>query len=239
MEDNDTKGSKYIELLSNEDRIEYYALKSEFSQRTNKYRRGKRKETLEDNIIKVIGFCEKKPQDSWKRSLVCGVCNLGTTFAVSILQLKELLDKSKSTINGGLVKIGYIVSERNFVECIAELVDTIPLLKGNFIEQRKWSFRTKLSSTPTPHRDENPISLENSSAPYSPDTKDRQMNVSIKGDIMKLFGIMDGKIVEGNECHCKSKNSKDAKWDFFADPTCCCPVEWIYDEFLINDTSFG
>jgi hypothetical protein len=60
----------------------------------------KRIDDFREIIEPVELFINSNDVDKWRRSLVCGVFRLANRIAVNIAQLKWLVFKSKSLING-------------------------------------------------------------------------------------------------------------------------------------------
>ncbi|KAK8839393.1 hypothetical protein M9Y10_031742 [Tritrichomonas musculus] len=133
---------EYIDLLSDEDKRQYEELQKKVGSPNFRYNRNHRLDTLKDIFDCIKDFCEKSDKDKWKRYLVCGICWFDDYIAINTRQLRLLISKSKSAINGALVKMGYItVSVKG--ERASLLLETIPFLSGHFIEFRKWSIRKK------------------------------------------------------------------------------------------------
>ena len=232
------KEPKYFQLLDNEDKDKYLKMRLEFESSEHKYNRGKRIEHFEEILEEIRLFCMKSDQNDWKRFLVCGICWNNSILAINTRQLRLLLDKCKSSINGALAKMGYSTASTKNESC-NELLVAIPFLRGNYVEQRQWSIRTRLSMTP--------ISSNLYQAPfpiYEPYVSPKPQlrfgrDIQVKTEILQLFGAIDGKVIDGRECVPQTEFI-DNKINFFTDPICCCPVEWVCDVSSPEEmTTFG
>ena len=135
---------EYWDILSEEDRTQYQKMKQDFSSGVMKRVRNSRAETF-DEILEVIKkFCVKNDDNDWKRYLVCGVCWMDSAIAINTRQLRLLVCKCKSSINGSLQKMGYTTNMAHS-ESWKILFPKIPLLKDHFPELRKWTIRYKPS----------------------------------------------------------------------------------------------
>ena len=129
----------YFESLSYDDRKAYEDLRSVLAAPDHRYNRNKRIVTFTDMLEQIKKFCVRNDEDDWKRYLVCGICWIGNDIAINTRQLRILLGKSKSTINGALAKMGY--ETLPFRNNDNGLMDKIPFLRGNFNETRQWTVR--------------------------------------------------------------------------------------------------
>lgn len=139
----------FFELLDEKDQKKYLELQDAFSHSEMRYKRNKRLESLLDSLQEIKQFCIRNDSNDWKRCLVCGVCWMGQDIAINTRQLKLLIDKCKSSINGALSKMGYGTAPIKS-SITAELLNYIPFLKGNFLEQRQWTVRRKIQFSPVP-----------------------------------------------------------------------------------------
>lgn len=140
---------KFFRLLSEADILAYNQLRSDLSSPNCRNRRNKRLETFSEMLNSIKSFAIRKDEDDWKRCLVCGVLWLNNGIAINTRQLRLLINKCKSSINGSLHRMGY-----STVMCRGDtsnqLVEMIPLLKNNFAELRQWTVRQANVCTPQP-----------------------------------------------------------------------------------------
>lgn len=166
----------FFNLLSAEDKRTYADLRTELWSLENKFKRNKRLSSLQKSIDKIHEFCIKHNSDDWKRCIVCGIAWLDEDIAINIRQLKLLVNKCKSSINGALLKMGY-ESSTSKNDGFKKLLEYIPYLRGNFNEQRMWTIRRKAMFTPAPQRFDIPQYFMDSTFSQTPQP------------LLQLFGI--------------------------------------------------
>jgi hypothetical protein len=127
-------------LLCEEDQQQYLLLRAQFLEAIAKSRRGERIEVFIQRLKTVKAFIDKDPQNLWKRAIVCGIMFLKSALAINIQQLRILMGKCKSSINGSLQQIGY-VSKPSTHEIDQEMTAMIPALKDDHSEMKKWTIR--------------------------------------------------------------------------------------------------
>lgn len=140
METNENTLPSFIEFLSDTDRHRYLELKQTLTGSDFRYNRHKRIQTFQEMLDDLYHFCKRDDDDDWKRYLVCGILWLGSDCAINTRQLRIVLGKSKSSINGAFVKMGYETLSPKDVN-MNILYDKIPFLRDNFVESRQWTFR--------------------------------------------------------------------------------------------------
>ncbi|OHT16868.1 hypothetical protein TRFO_41518 [Tritrichomonas foetus] len=174
---------KYINLLSEEDKKQYYILRSSFATPVVKNRR---KDTLKafSNVIEAIkSYVVRNDDDDWKRGLVCGIIWIDNNLAVNTQQLKILLSKCKSSINGSFHKLGYGTIQIG-ADSSSELTNVVPILKNNFSELRKWTIRSKLKNAISPteiikQMKERAVNYEVTPPPTLNDENNEDMAISV------------------------------------------------------------
>lgn len=139
----------FFDLLSDEDKEKYLSIRETISNSDKRYKKNKRIESLQESLDMIQKYCMRNDSDDWKRCLVCGVCWMGQDIAINTRQLRLLVDKCKSSINGALSKMGYSTAPIKS-SITAALLTYIPFLKGNFVEQRQWTVRRKIQFSPMP-----------------------------------------------------------------------------------------
>lgn len=138
------KAPLYVDLLSPEDQVAFCELQNRVGSPDNRYNRNKRLATLNESFELIRKFCAKGDDEDWKRYLVCGICWVPNGIAINTRQLRVLIAKSKSTINGALAKMGYATVPTKG-EDASQLLAMIPYLKGHFSELRQWTIRKIVS----------------------------------------------------------------------------------------------
>ncbi|OHS97519.1 hypothetical protein TRFO_36278 [Tritrichomonas foetus] len=128
------------ELLSEDDKQGYISIKSLFNDDLSKSKRGERFEIFVTRLKTIRDYINRNPNDQWKRSLVCGMVFLTSALGINIQQLRLLMGKCKSSINGSLQQLGYTAKPSTH-EIDQELGIKIPCLKNDHYELKKWTIR--------------------------------------------------------------------------------------------------
>lgn len=131
---------KYWNLMSDADKYQYNRIRAAMSSPNNKNQRNKRIETFSESLEIIKKFAVRGDADDWRRCLTCGVCWLPEGLAINTHQLKLMIFKCKSSINGSLQKMGFNVSLGR-TEAATAMVSGIPFLKENSAELRQWTVR--------------------------------------------------------------------------------------------------
>lgn len=160
---------QYWNILSDSDKNGYLSLRSEISILNTKKIFRDRTGTFTKILQLIQKYAERKDDDDWKRFLVCGICWVDNGIAVNIRQLKILISKCKSSINGSLQKLGYLPSQLH-VNTKLILFPLIPFLSKNYNELRQWTIRffQKYDSF---QRNENSLNIESKNEKNLSDSK--------------------------------------------------------------------
>lgn len=140
---------RFYSELSEADRKTYDQLRAYLAEPTNKNKRNKSVETFAGNLEAIKKFVVRNDDGDWKRAYVCGICWIGDTIAINTRNLRILVAKCKSSINGLFQAMGYGTVPPGS-ESGAAVVHYFPILRDNFAELRQWTVRKKMSMTPTP-----------------------------------------------------------------------------------------
>jgi hypothetical protein len=136
----------YWHLLSSDDSQAYLKLCDHFQSTTGKSAKGERLDAFSYRLGKIREFIERNDQSKWQRSLVCGVFFLREGMALNIRQLRLLLGKCKSSINGSLQQMGY-TAKPQLHSSAGSFLRTIP--DGLELDLKNWTIRMK-SDPPEP-----------------------------------------------------------------------------------------
>ena len=126
-------------MMSDMDKYQYNCLKFHLATGA-KNQRNKRLSNFNGAIESIKNFAIRGDKDDKLRSLVSGICWLPEGIAINTHQLKALLGKCKSSINGSLQKMGF-AQNLTRAESITALTNFFPFLRDNTSELRKWSIR--------------------------------------------------------------------------------------------------
>ena len=131
---------QYFDLLSESDKQEYIELRDQLFDPKYKNRRNKSHEAFKEVVQSIEKFVVRNDGNDWKRSLVCGVIWLDKSIAINTHQLRLLVDKCKSSINGSFQDLGYKTVPTG-ADCAKELITKFPFMRNNFAELRQWTIR--------------------------------------------------------------------------------------------------
>lgn len=130
---------KFLVLLCESDKSQYFELKSFFHKDLSKSRRGHRIDNFTEKLKKVRRYIYHNSSDVWKRSMVCGIIFLKEAIAINITQLMHLFGRCKSSINGSLQMLGFSV--KPFTPEINKEIEEIIPSKNDYFESKKWTVR--------------------------------------------------------------------------------------------------
>jgi len=133
----------YFQMLSDADQTRYAALQRRFSENRTDARKGERFDAFKDRLIMIQNFVQSGDFDDWKRSLVCGIFFFRGFLVVNIQQLRILLGKCKSLINGSLQQLGYC-SETGTCALHEEFLSQFPPNMAHKVDMKKWSTRKQM-----------------------------------------------------------------------------------------------
>ncbi|EAY11882.1 hypothetical protein TVAG_362620 [Trichomonas vaginalis G3] len=137
----------YWGMLNPIDMQRYNYLRLALSSSETKNQRNRRIATFTEAMEAVRGFAIRGDSNDKLRCLVCGIAWLPEGIAINTHQLKLLISRCKSSINGSLQKLGFTENLGRTAAANA-MIAQYSFLKENSTELRKWSVRRKPSSTP-------------------------------------------------------------------------------------------
>jgi hypothetical protein len=100
-----------------------------------------------EGIKRVRNFIERTHEDEWRRALVCGIFFLSDALSLNIQQLRILMGKCKSSINGSLQQLGY-AAQSSGPDTEQEFLARIPLNFRDANELKKWTIRKSIKVAP-------------------------------------------------------------------------------------------
>lgn len=244
----------FFDLLSESDRKGYIDLRNELMSSDTKFKRYQRITSLRDALYAIHKYCTRNSNDDWKRYLVCGVCWMGWDIAINTRQLRILINKCKSSINGALAKMGYSTAPIK-TEGSSSLLKAIPFLKGNFVELRMWTIRRRQISSPLPSNKIGYISplptINQSTLSPQPFVNSMQQFVPsvCRSEIAAIFGVSEStisppeatpadpaaaaetvqrhvQIIEPPQKECTYDKHKE----MYQDVCACYPLDWLIDD---------
>lgn len=141
LSENDYNIPEHFNQLDPKDKEEYIKLREKFYN-IEKTTKGKDKlQSLTNAINDIKTFCRPGSSDDWKRSIACGIIFLSSSsIAINIQQLKILLCRCKSSINGSFKSLGYSSLSYDGKK-IQKLLSKIPEFKNTKRESKKWTIK--------------------------------------------------------------------------------------------------
>ena len=136
----------YWEKLSDPDKRSYIFLRQTLASPNCKNRRNRSAQTFSEILQGIKTYVVRGEPSDHDRSLVCGVCWLNDKIAINTRQLRLILSKCKSSINGSFQQLGYGTIPTG-ADSSAELINYFPELENNFPQLRQWTVRQLLPQT--------------------------------------------------------------------------------------------
>lgn len=130
----------FFDILSDSDKEKYIKLHEKVGSPENRYNRNKRLQTFNEILDEIKRFCIQDDGEDWRRYLVCGICWINNDIVINTRQLRILIEKSKSTINGSFAKMGYCTVPMKEHDT-KYIIQFIPYLKSHPQELRQWTTR--------------------------------------------------------------------------------------------------
>lgn len=128
------------QLLTESALGEYLDLRDNCCSSTSKSLKGERLDEFIGRLAAIKRFVEADVIEGWRRCLVCGIFFLPNGLAINIQQLRIVLGKCKSSINGSLHQLGYITQPPGS-QLERELSQLVPLCRSEHAELKKWTLR--------------------------------------------------------------------------------------------------
>ena len=140
----------YWERLSEEDKMTYAFLRKTLASPNCKNRRNQSQKTFKNILKGLKSFVVRGDAGDRDRMLVCGISWLpNQTIATNTKQLRIILSKCKSSINGSFQSLGYGTVPSG-ADSATSLIKLFPEFEKNYPELRQWTVRQLFSSTPKP-----------------------------------------------------------------------------------------
>jgi hypothetical protein len=131
---------RFWSVLSQSDKNEFLRLRTKFDQDKRSIARDRRAVTFANELFTVLEYIDRSPDNMEARAVVAGVCFVGPIICVNTRQLKYLLCRCKSSINGILQELGY-VGVRPKSKTRSCVLASMPSLERSAEILRQWSIR--------------------------------------------------------------------------------------------------
>jgi hypothetical protein len=149
---------RHWDVLAAEDQRALAEIRAGLLVPTLKNKRNTRLSELRKVMDTLRSFQARSEEDTWKRYLVSGFCEVGNALAVNVSQLHKVIYKCRSSVNGSLRRMGYSVEVKT-AEVYEELFRAIPLLRHSRNEVRQWTIRMKSDSFQAEETSDDPFSI--------------------------------------------------------------------------------
>jgi hypothetical protein len=136
------KNPSYFSLLTNEEQAEYNSIRAMLGSEEFRYRRN----NFHQMLAVIKRFVEGDPDRIWARAQACGICWVGRCIVKNTLTLKNVFNKSKSSINGSFQQLGYVTKPTvNMQRLLPEFLKELP-----HAEKWKWAVMYQREEIATP-----------------------------------------------------------------------------------------
>jgi hypothetical protein len=137
--------SSFWSLLSQDDRSEYIRIRNNFHASEKISSKDRRSVTFRRELTIVIEFLERSTENLEARCIVAGICFADGIICVNTRQLKVLLRRCKSAINGAFQQLGY-AAVRTRLKARKCVVGILHSLEEDQTIRKQWTIRVV-----TPH----------------------------------------------------------------------------------------
>jgi hypothetical protein len=130
----------YWARLSAEDRAEYVRLRASFHPEKRFATRVGHVAAFRREILSIVEYLERSQENLEARCILTGICFAGPVVCMNTGQLKGLLGRCKSSINGSFQQFGYLALRAKFKakSCILAVLPSLESMP-NFL--RQWTVR--------------------------------------------------------------------------------------------------
>jgi hypothetical protein len=124
--------------LCADDQREFLRLRGSFREEVPAHARDRRSASFSQELVALLQFIERSPIGFEERSLLVGVAFAGPFICVNTRQLKALVGRCKSSINGSFQQLGYVGIKSKACDC---LLSVLPSLVKQPTLLRQWTVR--------------------------------------------------------------------------------------------------
>ena len=127
-------------MLSSDDKNEYYRLKQAFFNSEKKTSKDSRVLSFSKELQMIQKYISRSVKNVDYRCLIVGVCFIGDIICINNRQLKVLVNRCKSSINGCLANMGFIAMS-NKAKAKKCVISAIPILQNYQLLLKQWTSR--------------------------------------------------------------------------------------------------
>jgi hypothetical protein len=136
---------RWTNLSSDDDQREFLRLRGTFRGQSPAHVRDRRTVSFSQELVTLLQFIERSPIGCEERSLLVGVAFAGPFVCVNTRQLKTLIGRCKSSINGSFHQLGYYSVKAKANNC---LLSILPSLVKEAALMRQWTVRCASEESP-------------------------------------------------------------------------------------------
>jgi hypothetical protein len=130
----------YWSQLSQDDKAEFLRLRTAFHQSQQNGSKDRRSVTFPRELVLVLNYIEHDQDNIETRAILAGVCFAGPIVCINTRQLKNVLSRCKSSINGSFQQLGY-VALRTKAKARMCVLAALPSLAVHQNILRQWTAR--------------------------------------------------------------------------------------------------
>jgi hypothetical protein len=132
--------SNQWDTLTIDDRAEFCALCRAFGRDQFTLSRDPRVITFPADLVRILKFIDRSPNRIEARAMCAGICFLGPLICLNTRQLKGIMGRCKSSINGLLQQLGYVTLRTRATTRFC-LIRALPILAQYPAYMRQWTVR--------------------------------------------------------------------------------------------------
>jgi hypothetical protein len=132
--------SNHWNALPTDDKAEFFSLCSGFARDQSTLSRDPRVVTFPADLVRILKFIDRSPSNLEARAICTGICFLGPLICLNTRQLKGVMGRCKSSINGLLQQLGYVTLRTRATTRFC-LLRALPILGQNSTQMRQWTVR--------------------------------------------------------------------------------------------------
>jgi hypothetical protein len=136
----------YWNQISQDDQTEFIKLRAHLHRGQQPMSKDVRMASLRRELLLVLSYLERSPDNMEARAILAGICFVGAAVCVNTRQLKCLLGRCKSSINGCFKQLGF-VAVRTKAKARGFIAAALTSLKDRPEIIRQWTVRCTSSAS--------------------------------------------------------------------------------------------
>jgi hypothetical protein len=136
----------YWNQLSQDDQTEFIKLRAHLHRGQQPMSKDVRMASLRRELLLVLSYLERSPDNMEARAILSGICFVASAVCVNTRQLKSLLGRCKSSINGCFKQLGF-VAVRTKAKARGFIAAALTSIKDRPEMIRQWTVRCTSSAS--------------------------------------------------------------------------------------------